>query len=96
VARDVKNLQNGESSVVLVTDQPKVLPHSIDGGIGYVDPIQESKDVDNADDKDDPEINLPDQRTLVDAWVHLLVGDIFVVGEPPVSGGSRGTQSWNT
>ena len=65
-AEAFNHLQNGESNVVLVTDQPKVLPHSIDGSIGYVDPIQESKEVNQADDGDDPEINLPDQGRLVD------------------------------
>jgi len=60
------NSQNGERNVVLVTDQPKIRPHSIDGSVGYVDPVQPSQEVNQADDGKDPEINLPDQRRLVD------------------------------
>ena len=36
--------QNGEGGVVLIGDQPEFLAHSVDGSIGYVDAVQESKE----------------------------------------------------
>ena len=39
----VSHSQNGESSIVLVANQPKLLVHSIDSGIDYVHSVQESK-----------------------------------------------------
>lgn len=62
VTKCVNHLQNRESAIVLVANQFKLATHSIDGSIGYVEPIQESKKKQQAEDGNNPEINLPDQR----------------------------------
>ena len=92
----VHRLQNGESSIVLVADQLELFTHSIDSSVGYVDPIQESKEEQQTKDGNDPDVDLPDQRRLVDIWEHLLGGGLSIVsemGELLVSRGSWGTQS---
>ena len=68
VTKHVNHSQNGESSVVLVANQPKLLVHSINGGVSDVHPVQESKGEQQAEDRNDPEVSLPDQRGLVDVW----------------------------
>ena len=93
----VSHLQNGKSSVVLVANQLEVVVHSIDGGIGYVDPVQESKDEQQAEEGNDSEINLPDQRRLVDVREYLPGSDFLItseLGELSLSGESQETQSW--
>ena len=94
--RRLNHLQHGKSNVVLVTDQPEILTHSVDFSVGYIDPVQESKEEQQTEDGNDPYINLPYQRRFVDMWVHLLCGEssIAELGEFSVSRGSRGTQSW--
>ena len=63
----VSRLQNGESSIVLVAKKFEVLVHSVDGDLGYADPVHESNDKQWAEDGNDSDINLPGQRRLVDA-----------------------------
>jgi len=90
-------LQNGEGNVVLVVDQFKLLAHPIDGSVCDVEPVQESKDVQQTEHRNDTEINLPDQRQLVDVWVRLLDSDVPTgseLGELSVHRENWGTRSW--
>jgi len=89
----VSHLQNGESSIVLVTDQSEVLIHPIDRGVGYVDPVQESKDEQQAKGGNDLEINFLDQGRLVDARDDFSI--VSDMNDLLVGRGSRGTQSWH-
>ena len=98
-ARSRSHSQDSESDVILVTDQSNILPHPIDFGVGYVDPVQDSKDEQQTEDGDDLEVDPPHQRRLVDVWVHLLRGELsgsFVseVYDLPISGWIWGPQSW--
>ena len=90
----IDHLQDGESNVVLVANQSNVLAHSVDVGVCYVDPVHDSEDEQHGQDGDDLDIDLPHQRRLVDVRVHLLSGGFSIaeLGEPLVSGRSRGAQ----
>jgi len=92
----VDHSQNGESSVVLIGDQSEFLAHSINGSIGDVDTVQESEEEQQAEDGNDPDINLLDQRRLVDVWIRLPGDDLSTseLGELPIGRGSWGTRSW--
>ena len=94
--KNVNHLQYDESNVELVADQSEILAHAIDGRVGDVDPIQVSKEVHHAEHRDDPRINPPHQRRLVDVGVHLPGGELPIaqLGKLYFSRGSWGTQSW--
>jgi len=72
------HLQDGESSIVLIGNQSKLLVHPVDRSVGYVDAVQESEEEQQTEDGNDVDVNLPDQRRLVDAWVYLLNGDLSI------------------
>ena len=97
ITKRVHRLQNGESNVVLVVDQFNFLAHPIDGSVCDVEPVQGSKGVQQTENRNDTEINLPDQCRLIDAWVHLLDSDLPTgseLGGLPVNRESWGTRSW--
>ena len=85
--RPTNYLQNGESNVVLVADQPKIVGHSVDSGVCNVDPIQISEEVQRNEDGNNSYIDPPHQRRLVDVRVHLLGGEVSVaeLSELPLS-----------
>ena len=74
-ARLMDHLQNGESNVVLVADQSKIVGHPVDGGVCNVDPIQISEEVQRNEDGNNPYIDPPHQRRLVDVRAHDRLGD---------------------
>jgi len=96
VAKGAYHLQNGESDIVLVVDQFELLAHPIDGSVCDVEPVQESKDVQQTENRNDTEINLPDQRRLLDVWVHPLGGDLLTISEPGELLVSISRESWGT
>ena len=74
----VNRLQNGESDVELVADQSKIFGEPVDGGIANVDPVQECKEVHQTEDGNDPYIDPPHQRRLIDVWVPLLGSEFSI------------------
>ena len=86
-------LQHGESNVVLVVGQSKIVTHPVDGRVENVHPVQVSKEVRHAEDGNDPYINLLHQHRLVDVWVHFLGGEVSIteLGELQLSRGNGGT-----
>ena len=58
----VDHLQNGEGNIILIADQPKLIAHAVDSGIGNVDPVQVGKEVDHAEDGNNPHIDPSHQR----------------------------------
>ena len=90
------HLQDSESSIVLISNQSQLCVHPIDSSVGDVDAVQEGKEEQQTEDGNNADVDLPDQRRLVEVLVYLPGGGLFIVelGEMPVSRGSQGTRSW--
>lgn len=84
--RHENHLQDGESSIVLIGNQSQLRVHSIDSSVGYVDTVQEGKEEQQTKNGNDTNVDLPDQRRLVDVWVYLLGGGLSIaeLGGMPV------------
>ena len=81
------HLQDGESSIILISNQSQLLVHPVDRSVGYVDAVQESEEEQQTEGGNDADVDFPDQRRFVDVWVCLLDAELFIaeLGEMPIS-----------
>lgn len=70
-------LQDDEGGVIISTVEMQVFLETEDGGVRYVDSIQESEKVEQGENGDDPKIDLVHNFALIDVSEANFVRDAF-------------------